>query len=335
MKRFDLRVGAALTLVLIMAMTLLAFRLGTASIENIWQIIFQPSSHPMASGYEIIWQIRAPRIAAALLVGAALGVAGVMAQGATNNPLAEPAILGTSAGAALMTLIAVLAGVATIGSPLALIAGVFGALGATLLTHSLATLRKTEPQLKLVIIGIALSATISAIVGLLTAIANQPDARSISFWNFGSLALVSTRDLATLVIFTIIGISIAFYCAPRLDLLSLGDSPARHRGVNPARVRLISLLALSILVAATVGTVGTIAFLGLAIPHISRFIYGPRNRPLVLQSALIGALTLLVADTVARTISQSYELPIGLVTSLVGAPLLIVLITKRSAMWRI
>lgn len=335
MKRFNLRIGSSLTLLLILIMTLFAFSSGSAQIENIWQIIFNPSAHLSSPGYDIIWQIRAPRIAAALLVGAALGAAGVMAQGATNNPLAEPAILGTSAGAALLTLIAVLAGVATIGSPLALIAGVFGALGATLLTYSLATLRKTEPQLKLVIIGIALSATISAIVGLLTAIANQPDARSISFWNLGSLALVSTNDLATLLFFTIAGVFIALYIAPRLDLLSLGDSPARHRGVDPSRVRLISLISLSILVAATVGTVGTIAFLGLAIPHISRFIYGPRNRPLVFQSALIGALTLLVADTLARTASASFEIPIGLLTSLLGAPVLIVLITKRSAMWKI
>jgi iron complex transport system permease protein len=335
MKRFDFRIGAALTLSLIAVITLIAFSSGSAPIENIWQVIFNPSAHMSTPGYDIIWQIRAPRIAAALLVGAALGVAGVMAQGATNNPLAEPAILGTSAGAALMTLIAVLTGVATIGSPVALVAGVFGALGATLFTYSLATLKKSEPQLKLVIIGIALSATISAIVGLLTAIANQPDARSISFWNFGSLALVSTNDLATLLLFTSAGIILSFYIAPRLDLLSLGDSPARNIGVNPAQVRLISLIALSILVAATVGTVGTIAFLGLAIPHISRFIYGPRNRPLVLQSALIGALTLLVADTLARTASESFEIPIGLLTSLLGAPVLIILITKRSAMWRI
>lgn len=335
MKRFDLRIGAALTISLIAVLTLIAFSSGSAQIENIWQVIFNPSAQNTTSGYDIIWQIRAPRIAAALLVGAALGVAGVMAQGATNNPLAEPAILGTSAGAALMTLIAVLTGIATIGSPVALVAGVFGALGATLLTYSLATLKKSEPQLKLVIIGIALSATISAIVGLLTAIANQPDARSISFWNFGSLALVSTNDLSTLLFFTSAGIIVALYIAPRLDLLSLGDSPARHIGVDPARVRLISLIALSILVAATVGTVGTIAFLGLAIPHIARFIYGPQNRPLVFQSALIGALTLLAADTFARSASESFEIPIGLLTSLLGAPVLIILITKRSAMWRI
>jgi len=335
MKRFDQRVGTIVTLALIALMTLLALRAGSTAIENIWRVIFDPSAQRGTAGYEIIWQIRAPRIATALLVGAALGVAGVMAQGATNNPLAEPAILGTSAGAALATLLAVLAGVATIGSPVALIAGAFGALGATLLAYRLATLRKSEPQLKLIIIGIALAATISAIVGLLTSITPRSDARSISFWNFGSLALISARDLMTLLIFTIVGLCIAFYIAPSLDYLSLGDAPARHRGLNTARARMISLIALSVLVAATVGSVGTIAFLGLAIPHIARFIYGPRNRALVFQSALLGALTLLVADTLARTISSSYELPIGLVTSLLGAPILIVLITKRTAMWRI
>lgn len=335
MKRFNLRLGTLLTLALISVVTLLAFRAGSTAIENVWQIIFDPSAHKGTGAYEIIWQIRAPRIAAALLVGAALGVAGAMAQGATNNPLAEPAILGTSAGAALMTLIAVLAGIATIGSPVALIAGAFGALGATLLTYRLATLKRSEPQLKLVIIGIAMTATISAIVGLLTSMTSRADARSISFWNFGSFALISARDLMTLLIFTIVGVTIAYFIAPSLDVLSLGDAPARHRGLNPARVRMIALVALSVLVAASVGSVGIIAFLGLAIPHIARFIYGPRNQALVIQSALLGALTLLIADTLARTISSSYELPIGLVTSLLGAPVLIVLITKRTAMWRI
>jgi iron complex transport system permease protein len=335
MKRFDLRIGAAITVFLIACMTLLALTVGSAQIQNIWQIIFNPSGQANTSGYEIIWQIRAPRIAAALLVGAALGVAGVMAQGATNNPLAEPAILGTSAGAALATVIAILTGIATIGSPLALVAGVLGALGATLLTYRLATSRRTDPQLKLVIIGIAVSATISAAVGLLTTMTSRADARSISFWNFGSLSLVSTRDLATLAIFIATGMMIAFFIAPSLDVLSLGDAPARHRGLDPRRTRMISLFALAIVVAATVGTVGTIAFLGLAIPHIARFIYGPRNRALVLQSALLGALILLIADTLARTISSSYELPIGLVTSLLGAPILIALITRRSAMWKI
>lgn len=335
MKRFDHRVGTLLTLGAIAIATLLALRAGNTAIENIWQIIFDPSGNRGTSGYEIIWQIRAPRIVAALLVGAALGVAGVMAQGATNNPLAEPAILGTSAGAALTTLVAVLAGVAAIGSPLALIAGACGALGATLIAYRLATLKNSEPQLKLIIIGIALSATFSALVGLLTSATTRADARSISFWNFGSLALISSRDLLTLLIFTIVGFLIAYVISPSLDLLSLGDAPARHRGVNTKRTRMISLFALSILVAATVGSVGTIAFLGLAIPHIARFIYGPRNQVLVIQSALLGALTLLLADTLARTISASFELPIGLVTSLLGAPILIVLITKRTAMWKI
>lgn len=335
MSRFNPRIGAAVTVLIIGIVTLISFRSGSTSIENVWQIIFNPNKFIDTSGHEIIWQIRAPRIAAALLVGAALGVAGAMAQGATNNPLAEPAILGTSAGAALTTLIAILTGIATVGSPLALIAGAFGALGATMLTYRLATHKKSEPQLKLVITGIALSATISAIVGLLTSMTSRSDARSISFWNFGSLALVSNKDLTVLTLFTVAGILLAFLIAPTLDLLSLGDAPARHRGLNVIRVRLISLIALSVLVAATVGTVGTIAFLGLAIPHIGRFIYGPVHRNLVIQSALLGALVLLTADTLARTISSSYELPIGLVTSLIGAPILILLISQRTSVWKI
>jgi iron complex transport system permease protein len=140
--------------------------------------------------------------------------------------------------------------------------------------------------------------------------------------------------LGDIAITTVIGIATAWKIAPALDRLSLGDATAFHLGVNVARIRLIALVALSILAGGAVSTVGSIAFIGLAAPHIARFIYGPTHRNLVAHSAVIGALIVVVADTVSRTIAQPNELPIGLATALLGAPVLIALVTFKNNVWR-
>jgi iron complex transport system permease protein len=209
----------------------------------------------------------------------------------------------------------------------------FGALLATLLTFRFATLSRQVSPLNLIIIGLSISATISAVVGILTTAVTRADARSISFWNFGSLALTNSSDILPLLLFTIVGITIAIKIAPQLDVLSLGDLTAKHLGVDPRRVRLLSLVALSILIGAAVSTVGTIAFLGLAAPHIVRLISGPKHRPLIIQSALLGATILLIADTLARTIAKPNELNVGLFTALIGAPVLAILVHNRQSSW--
>ncbi len=312
-------------------MVAVSLSVGASQIDGLVSALVNPGADTSAS--QILWQIRIPRILTALIVGTALGVAGALAQGATNNPLAEPAILGTSAGAALAVVIGVLANVVVIGSITAMAIAAIGALLATLLTLRFATLDRSVSPLNLVIIGLALSATISAIVGLLTTAISRSDARSISFWSFGSLALTSKSDLIPLSVFTVVGIAIALWIAPNLDLLSLGEATARHLGIDPLKIRRIALIALAILIGAAVSTVGTISFLGLAAPHIARLIGGPRHRPLMLQSALLGATILLIADTLARTIAAPIELNVGLFTALIGAPILALLVRNRQSNW--
>jgi iron complex transport system permease protein len=312
-------------------MVAVSLNVGAAQIDGLVSALFNPGANTSAA--EILWQIRIPRIVTALIVGAALGVAGAIAQGATNNPLAEPAILGTSAGAALAVVIGVLANVVVIGSISAMVIAAIGALLATLLTLRFATLERSVSPLNLVIIGLAVSATISAIVGILTTAISRSDARSISFWSFGSLALTNSSDLLPLLVFTVAGIVIALWIAPKLDLLSLGDATAKHLGIDPRQVRRIALIALAILIGAAVSTVGTISFLGLAAPHIARLIGGPKHRPLILQSALLGATILLIADTLARTIAAPNELNAGLFTALIGAPILALLVRNRQSSW--
>jgi len=321
----------ALNLLVLISAIAVSISVGASQIDGLVSALFHPSASTAAS--EIIWQIRIPRIATALIIGAALGVAGAIAQGATSNPLAEPTILGTSAGAALAVVIGVLANFITIGSVGAMALAALGALAATLLTFRFAILNRQVSSLNLIIIGLSISATISAVVGILTTAVTRADARSISFWNFGSLALTNSSDILPLLLFTIVGIAIAIKIAPQLDVLSLGDITAKHLGVDPRRVRLLSLVALSILIGAAVSTVGTIAFLGLAAPHIVRLISGPKHRPLIIQSALLGATILLIADTLARTVAKPNELNVGLFTALIGAPVLAILVRNRQSSW--
>ena len=306
---------------------LFALTVGSAEVQSPWRYIFDRSL--AGSGHDIIWDIRYPRVIAALLVGMALGVAGALSQSATNNPLADPSIIGTSAGASLGASLAVVLGFASIGSLGTTVAATIGALIASLVTFAL-----SRSVLQLVIVGIATSALFTAVTGLMISMADKPEARSISFWSFGSLALANSNTLALLTPLVILTSILGWYYSQKLDLLVLGDREVSHLGFNPQRMRLIAFILISILIATAVSTVGSIAFLALAAPHITRYLIGPSNRPLMIGSAVIGAGLLLIADTAARTIAPPIELPIGLITSLIGAPILILILRKSGEVWR-
>lgn len=304
-----------------------ALSVGSAEIADPWRYIFHPSL--TGSEHEVIWSIRFPRIIAALLVGFSLGVAGALSQSATNNPLADPSIIGTSAGASLGAVLALVSGVAAIGTLPVTLFAIVGALLATLITFTLA-----KSALQLVIVGIATSALISAVTGLVITISGSAQARSISFWSLGSFALANSQTIYLLAPLSLIFSISGWLYSQKLDLLILGDREVRHMGFNPRAIRLVAFLLISILIATAVSAVGSIAFLALAAPHITRFLIGPSNRPLVIGSAVIGAGLLLIADTAARTIAPPYELPVGLLTSIIGAPILIIVLKKSSQVWR-
>ena len=312
----------------LLAAFVVSLYVGATQIDDFWSALINPGSN------EILWQIRFPRVTAALIVGAALGVAGLLAQGTCNNAVAEPAILGTAAGASFGAVLAISSGLVEVGSIGAIACGTVGALLTTSLTFKLAAIRGSLSSFTLIIVGIAVSAIFTSFVGIASAMVSRADARSISFWSFGSLALITSENLIGIAVTTVIGIAIAWKIAPSLDRLSLGDATAFHLGVNVARIRLIALIALSILAGGAVSTVGSIAFIGLAAPHIARFIFGPSHRKLVMHSAIIGGLIVVVADTLSRTIAQPNELPIGLATALLGAPVLIALVAFKNNVWR-
>jgi iron complex transport system permease protein len=313
---------------LLAAAVIASLYLGATQISNFWSALLNPG------GNEILWQIRFPRVAAAVIVGAALGVAGLLAQGACNNAVAEPAILGTAAGASFGAVIAISSGLVQVGSIGAIASGTVGALAATAVTFKLASIRSALSSFTLIIVGIAVSAIFTSLVGIAAAMTSRADARSISFWSLGSLALVTAENLIGVTVTTVIGLAIAWKIAPSLDRLSLGDATAFHLGIDVTRLRLLALIGLSVLAGGAVSTVGSIAFIGLAAPHIARFMYGPAHRTLVAHSAIIGGLIVVVADTLSRTIAQPNELPIGLATALIGAPVLIALVVVKNNVWR-
>jgi iron complex transport system permease protein len=313
----------------VLALAFVALSLGATSVSDVWASILNPNFGSSEISDQIIWQIRAPRIVGAVLLGAILAIAGVLAQGSTNNPLADPAFLGTTAGAALGVVIGVLTNAVNIASIGAIGWATCGALLSTLLTFWLA-----RNAMQLIIIGIAVSATLTALVGIAITIADRSDVRSVTFWSLGSLSLLTWSNIVLLVVVAIVVFASARILSPQLDLLSLGDSQVRHSGRSPQRIRLIAFLILSVAIATSVSQVGTISFLALAAPHIARFLIGPRHRYLVGAAAVIGALILLIADTAARSIAPPQDLPIGLLISIIGAPVLILALKRGGVQWR-
>ncbi len=268
----------------------------------------------------IITEIRVPRVATALLAGITLALAGALTQGIFINPIVEPSLLGLSSSAALGAVVGVLIGVAEVGSistvPFAILGALMGALTILWLSNG-------RSALILILNGIAMTAISTALVGAAIALLDRNDIRSFTFWSFGSLALADWSAFITIGISLLIALPLIFFITSGLDLLSLGEATTRHIGVNLNRLRTLTFMAITVLVAATVSSIGSIAFLGLASTHIARVLIGPRNRSLLPTASLISANIILFADTLARRAFFPQELPIGFVIALIAAPILI------------
>jgi iron complex transport system permease protein len=276
-----------------------------------------------------VWEVRAPRALGAIVIGSALGIAGVIAQSIFRNPLAEPTLIGLTSGASLGSVVAISTGAAVYGSTLnALFAILFSAL-AGLSIYLLAPAN----GLGFLITGIAGSAVFISIAGLLITISPNPGIQNLSFWNFGSLAMLNNSTLKVISPLIAIGIGGAYFVTRKLDIYSLGENSAHYLGVNSGRVRLIAIGVLALLVGPAVSSVGAIAFLGLLVPHVVRLLIGPSHKNLFFFSALLGAALLLGADLLARAAFAPHEIPLGLLTSIIGAPVLIILLKIRVEQW--
>lgn len=279
----------------------------------------------------IITEIRAPRIALAVIVGAGLGVSGALLQGTLRNPLADPGIIGVSASAALGAVIAVAIGAAYSSFLAAIGATILGLAGMALVIWIARSASGRTEVVTLVLGGVAVTAFAAATLSIVVALSDTAGARSTTFWTTGSLALATWPGVWSTVPFVVVAIGLAALVTQRLDVLALGDRAAWAAGVDVDRTRAIALAGAVLAVSAGVAVVGVIAFVGLIVPHAVRMLIGPRHGSLIVGSALAGALLLLLADTIARTVASPVELPLGVVTAVIGAPVFVVLLRRTRA----
>ncbi len=277
----------------------------------------------------IIVALRLPRVFLAVIVGAMLATAGVAFQGVLRNPLADPYILGISSGAAVGAAGAILfVNTANILAKIALPLFAFlGAILSLLMVFALAWRRNRE-AVSLILAGVVIQSFLGAILAFAVTISGTK-LRTIVFWMMGSLAGNDWSNILFLMPYLIICFTLIYAFYRNLNILSLGEQAAHHLGMNVERIKILVLLAASLLTAAAVSVVGIIGFVGLIVPHIVRLITGPDHRILIPVSCLAGSVFLLWSDTLARTLIPAMEIPIGVITALAGAPFFGYLLKKR------
>lgn len=290
----------------------------------------------LPTGDSALWAVRFPRVALSALVGAGLAVSGLLMQAVFGNPLAEPGVIGISSGAAVGAGVAIVFGFTAFGSWSTAVFAFLAGLAATFLVYTMSRADGKTEIVTLVLTGIAVNAIAGAGIALLTFLGDTSSREEIVFWQLGSLS-GSRWDQVTIVAPVILAGTIAsLFVAHKLDLLALGERNARHLGVNVERLRIGVIVLVALLVGASVAFAGIISFVGLVIPHLMRMLLGPAHRPLVWASALGGALLLTLADLASRTLVPMADLPIGMLTSLVGGPFFFWLLRrtrKRSGGW--
>ena len=280
----------------------------------------------------IVASIRLPRIALALTVGAALGVAGAVMQGLFRNPMADPGIIGVSTGGALGAVIAIATG-AQAAFVLALPAMSFaGATGALVLVFAVASVGGRFSMSALLLSGVAVSAFIAAIISAIILFTENLEAqRDMLFWLAGGLDASRWSDVRLSLPFVLFGVAVAVFMARDLNLLMVSDDEARSLGVRVGLTRNSLLLAASLITGTAVAFSGTIAFVGLIVPHALRLVTGADHRVLVPLSALGGGVFMLAADTLARMVISPAEVSVGIITALVGAPFFLMLLARNKA----
>jgi len=283
-----------------------------------------------------LWVVRFPRIVMALFVGAALAVAGAVMQAIFGNPLAEPGVVGVASGAALGAATAIVLGASVLGGAGIALFAFAGGLVATLLVYVVSRSGGRTEVVTLLLTGIAVNAIAQAGIAFVLFVADTASREQIVFWQLGSIAGSLWSQVAIVASVTVAGVLVSFLLARRYDLLSLGERNARHLGVNVERLRIVSIVLVALLTGVAVAFTGIIAFVGLVVPHIIRMIIGPAHRGLILASAVGGGALLVLADLLTRTLVPGAELPIGMLTSLVGGPFFFWLLyrqRRRSGGW--
>ncbi len=302
--------------------------LSPASVFNI--IIYKTTGYSFLdmskSDIAIVWNMRMPRVLMAVLAGIALSTAGALYQGCFRNPLVEPFILGASSGASFGASAAIVFPMLFVSIQIS--AFVF-ALAAVTASYFLARQKGEINTVGLVLSGVIIGSVFSALVSIMKYLSEDTQLREITFWMMGGLYHAAWDDIY-INAFIIIGCFIlAWILAWKLNLLSIGDEEAKSLGINPDKYKTIFIITATLMTSVCVSSVGIIAWVGLMMPHAARLLTGPDNRYVIPLSSLAGAIYLLICDTIARTLTMG-EIPIGIITSILGAPFLIWILRAKS-----
>lgn len=321
--------AAIAAVVAIAALGVLSLAVGSqyVPIDHVWQILRDHRGDP--AEMTIVWDMRAVRTVVALIAGAALGIAGLLVQALTRNPIAEPGILGVNAGASA-TVAAAMVMLGALPSGMVLVVALVGALVSGLLvTSASGAWRGRHDPLRIVLVGAAWSAVVGSVTSFL--LLNHPEVYAdFRFWDAGGVVPRPWNLTIAVGIATVCAGVLGFALARSLDLLALGDDLGRALGASAGRVRLGAAAGALILCAAATALVGPISFLGLIAPYAARLVAGPRHRHLVVLSALFGAAVLLAADVLGRVVAPPLEVQAAIGCALFGAPLFIVLARRKS-----
>ncbi|MBE1282865.1 MAG: iron chelate uptake ABC transporter family permease subunit [Rhodobacteraceae bacterium] len=282
----------------------------------------------------VLWEIRAPRVLMGVLVGASLAVSGAVLQGLFRNPLADPGIVGVSAGASLGAVAAIVLGASlpfatVLGTWLVPVAAFLGAWCATLLLYRIATRAGRTSVATMLLAGIALTALAMALTGLLVYMADDAQLRDFTFWNMGTLAGATWSKISVAALLILLPLSAAPFLASGLNGLALGEAAASHIGIPVQRLKFGAILIVAAATGAAVAVSGGIGFVGIVVPHLLRLASGPDHRFLLPNAALLGASLLLMADLLSRMIIAPAELPIGIITAILGGPFFLFILLRQ------
>ena len=312
---------------LLLTVVLLSLAVGAKPIliGSVWDAIWSPTG---TEDDIIVRSLRVPRTLLGLAVGLALGVAGALIQGHTRNPIADPGLLGVTAGAAFLVVLAVYAfGVTSLYGYVWF--AFVGAFGASVVVFLLGSAGQSGPTpVTLALAGVAVSALLTALTSALV-LADNATLDAYRFWSVGNIAGRDVGVLVSVAPFLALGLVLALINAPALNLLSLGQDVAAGLGLNLTAARWTGLVAITLLTGAATAACGPIAFVGLVVPHVARAFTGPDHRWLIPTSGLAGAVLMLTADVLGRIVVRPGELQVGIVLALVGAPFFVALVRRR------
>ncbi len=284
----------------------------------------------------VLVDIRLPRMVMAILVGAALAVSGTLMQGLFRNPLADPGIVGVSAGAGLGAISAIVLGgllppslSQLAGGSLIAAAAFLGAWASTLILYGVATRNGQTSIATMLLAGIAIAALVGALSGLLVYAADDTQLRDLTFWGLGSLAGATWNKVLAAAPIILAGLVVAPFLARGLNGMALGEAAAMHMGIPVQRTKRLAVLAVAAATGAAVAVSGGIGFVGIVVPHLLRLATGPDHRALLPNAALLGAILLMGADMISRSVVAPAELPIGIVTAILGAPVFLFILLRK------